>query len=92
MINVAADQPLAYEQKDICDTVTDRYQWVGYQGKNPVPIESRVYAEDPYKGFLPSTGLLHKCEIIRALGPREFCIFAEIPGTRNYLCSDLSEF
>ncbi len=42
MIKVAAGEKLAYEQKDITFT-----GWA---------FESRVYAEDPKRGFLPSTG------------------------------------
>jgi propionyl-CoA carboxylase alpha chain len=44
MIRVAAGEKLAFAQKDI-----------GIEGW---AIESRVYAEDPYRGFLPSTGRL----------------------------------
>ncbi|MGY6636072.1 MAG: ATP-binding protein [Erythrobacter sp.] len=44
MIRVAAGEPLAMTQDDI-----------GIHGWS---IENRVYAEDPYRGFLPSTGRL----------------------------------
>ena len=44
MIRVANGEKLAFEQKDI--------------GINGWSIENRVYAEDPYRGFLPSTGRL----------------------------------
>ena len=44
MIRVAAGEPLAFGQDDV--TLTG---WA---------IENRVYAEDPYRGFLPSTGRL----------------------------------
>ncbi|MGR3485703.1 MAG: ATP-binding protein [Paracoccaceae bacterium] len=44
MIRVAAGQPLPLTQDDV--TLTG---WA---------IESRLYAEDPYRGFLPSTGRL----------------------------------
>lgn len=44
MIRVAAGEPLAFAQDDV--TLTG---WA---------IENRVYAEDPYRGFLPSTGRL----------------------------------
>ena len=44
MIRVAAGEKLAFGQEDI--------QLKGWS------IESRVYAEDPYRGFLPSTGRL----------------------------------
>ncbi|WP_260922993.1 acetyl/propionyl/methylcrotonyl-CoA carboxylase subunit alpha [Novosphingobium sp. 9] len=44
MIRVAAGEPLAFEQDDI--------------GIDGWAIENRVYAEDPYRGFLPSTGRL----------------------------------
>jgi propionyl-CoA carboxylase alpha chain len=44
MIRVAAGEPLAMSQDDI--------------GIDGWAIENRVYAEDPYRGFLPSTGRL----------------------------------
>ena len=44
MIRVAAGEPLPFRQEDV--TLTG---WA---------IESRLYAEDPYRGFLPSTGRL----------------------------------
>lgn len=44
MIRVAAGEKLAFSQADI-----DINGWA---------IETRVYAEDPYRGFLPSTGRL----------------------------------
>ncbi|MEO6152539.1 MAG: acetyl/propionyl/methylcrotonyl-CoA carboxylase subunit alpha [Croceibacterium sp.] len=44
MIRVAAGEPLPFTQADI--------------GINGWAIESRVYSEDPYRGFLPSTGRL----------------------------------
>ncbi len=44
MIRVAAGEPLAFTQDDI--------------GIDGWAIENRVYAEDPYRGFLPSTGRL----------------------------------
>ncbi len=44
MINVAAGQPLPFKQEDI--------------GINGWSVEARVYAEDPFKGFLPQTGVL----------------------------------
>ncbi|MGL4404988.1 MAG: acetyl-CoA carboxylase biotin carboxylase subunit, partial [Notoacmeibacter sp.] len=44
MIRVAAGEPLSIKQNDV--------QLNGWA------IESRVYAEDPYRGFLPSTGRL----------------------------------
>jgi propionyl-CoA carboxylase alpha chain len=44
MIRVAAGEKLAFSQKDI--------------GIDGWAIETRVYAEDPYRGFLPSTGRL----------------------------------
>lgn len=52
MIRVAAGEKLAFTQDDV--TLTG---WA---------IENRVYAEDPYRGFLPSTGRL-----VRYLPPRE---------------------
>ncbi|OYY90451.1 MAG: acetyl/propionyl-CoA carboxylase subunit alpha [Sphingomonas sp. 28-66-16] len=44
MIRVASGEALAFGQADI--------------GINGWSIENRVYAEDPYRGFLPSTGRL----------------------------------
>ncbi len=44
MIRVAAGEKLAFTQDDV--------QLNGWA------IETRVYAEDPYRGFLPSTGRL----------------------------------
>ena len=44
MIRVAAGEPLAFGQDDV--------------KLNGWAIENRVYAEDPYRGFLPSTGRL----------------------------------
>lgn len=44
MIRVAAGEPLAFGQADV--------------GINGWSIENRVYAEDPYRGFLPSIGRL----------------------------------
>ncbi len=46
MIRVAAGEKLPLAQKDV-----KRDGWA---------IESRVYAEDPYRGFLPSTGRLSR--------------------------------
>ena len=44
MIRVAAGEPLGFTQADV--------------RLNGWSIETRVYAEDPYRGFLPSTGRL----------------------------------
>ena len=44
MIRVAAGEPLAFGQDDLAIK-----GWA---------IESRLYAEDPYRGFLPSIGRL----------------------------------
>jgi propionyl-CoA carboxylase alpha chain len=46
MIRVAAGEPLSVAQDDVTFT-----GWA---------IESRVYAEDPYRGFLPSIGRLNR--------------------------------
>ena len=46
MIRVAAGEPLSFTQEDVTFT-----GWA---------IESRVYAEDPYRGFLPSIGRLNR--------------------------------
>ncbi|KPF79634.1 acetyl/propionyl-CoA carboxylase subuit alpha [alpha proteobacterium AAP81b] len=47
MIKVAAGAPLPFTQDDV--TLTGH------------AIETRVYAEDPYRGFLPSIGRLSRC-------------------------------
>ena len=47
MIRVAAGEPLGFAQADV--------RLDGHA------IETRVYAEDPYRGFLPSTGRLTRC-------------------------------
>ena len=59
MIKVAAGEKLTIKQKDVKLT-----GWA---------MESRIYAEDPYRGFLPSTGL-SKAKI-RDTGPRHKCGF-----------------
>jgi propionyl-CoA carboxylase alpha chain len=46
MIRIAAGEPLCIKQQDV--------KLDGWS------IESRIYAEDPYRGFLPSTGRLKK--------------------------------
>ena len=48
MINVAMGKQLPMKQSDI--------KIIGHS------IESRIYAEDPYRGFLPSIGHLVKYE------------------------------
>jgi propionyl-CoA carboxylase alpha chain len=48
MIRVAAGEPLPFTQADV--------QLNGHA------IETRVYAEDPYRGFLPSIGRLSRCQ------------------------------
>jgi len=55
MIRVAAGQPLAFGQDDLAIK-----GWA---------IESRLYAEDPYRGFLPSIGRLVRYQA-PAEGPR----------------------
>jgi propionyl-CoA carboxylase alpha chain len=52
MIRVAAGEPLPFGQDDV--------------RLNGWAIENRVYAEDPYRGFLPSTGRL-----VRYRAPRQ---------------------
>ena len=47
MIRVAAGEKLAFGQQDVALT-----GWA---------LEARVYAEDPYRGFLPSIGRLQRC-------------------------------
>jgi propionyl-CoA carboxylase alpha chain len=44
MIRIAAGEPLSFRQEDVA-----LHGWA---------IESRIYAEDPYRGFLPSIGRL----------------------------------
>ena len=46
MIRVAAGEPLAIKQGDV--------------KLSGLAVESRIYAEDPYRNFLPSTGRLVK--------------------------------
>jgi propionyl-CoA carboxylase alpha chain len=46
MIRIAADEPLKLQQQDI--------------RLNGSAIESRIYAEDPFRNFMPSTGRLIK--------------------------------
>jgi len=56
MIRVAAGEKLAFTQADI--------------GINGWSVETRVYAEDPYRGFLPSTGRLVRYQPPQATEPR----------------------
>ncbi|MDJ0277051.1 acetyl/propionyl/methylcrotonyl-CoA carboxylase subunit alpha [Sphingomonas sp. 2R-10] len=51
MLRVAAGEPLAFTQDDV--------KLTGWS------IENRVYAEDPYRGFLPSTGRLTRYDPAR---------------------------
>jgi propionyl-CoA carboxylase alpha chain len=62
MIRVAAGEKLAFGQKDI--------RMDGWS------IETRIYAEDPYRGFLPSTGRL-----VRYRPPAEVLRYASSPGS-----------
>ncbi|MEN3748749.1 acetyl/propionyl/methylcrotonyl-CoA carboxylase subunit alpha [Sphingomonas sp. HF-S3] len=55
MIRVASGEPLGFTQDDV--TLTG---WA---------IENRVYAEDPYRGFLPSTGRLTRYHPPRDTSP-----------------------
>jgi propionyl-CoA carboxylase alpha chain len=59
MIRVAAGEKLAFTQDDVNLT--------GWS------LESRVYAEDPYRGFLPSTGRLVRYRPPRELHEAEGC-------------------
>jgi len=59
MIRVAAGEPLPFAQEDI--------------RLNGWAIESRLYAEDPYRGFLPSIGRL-----TRYRPPQEFASDVEV--------------
>jgi len=52
-IRIARDRPLSYKQKDI--------------EQNGASIECRINAEDPYNGFLPSTGRI--AQLIVPTGP-----------------------
>ncbi|WP_375288453.1 biotin carboxylase N-terminal domain-containing protein [Sphingomonas sp.] len=54
MIRVAAGEKLAFGQKDV--------------GINGWSVENRVYAEDPYRGFLPSIGRLVRYNPPHAMG------------------------
>jgi propionyl-CoA carboxylase alpha chain len=62
MIRVAAGEPLPFGQDDV--------------RLNGWAVESRVYAEDPYRGFLPSTGRL-----VRYRPPSEVLRYASSPGS-----------
>ncbi len=57
MIRVAAGEKLAFTQKDV--------------KLNGWAVETRVYAEDPYRGFLPSTGRLVRYSPPQTRHPRE---------------------
>jgi propionyl-CoA carboxylase alpha chain len=62
MIRVAAGEALPLAQEDVKLT-----GWA---------VENRVYAEDPYRGFLPSTGRL-----VRYQAPRQVLRYAPSPGS-----------
>jgi propionyl-CoA carboxylase alpha chain len=62
MIRVAAGEDLPFGQADV--------------KLNGWAIENRVYAEDPYRGFLPSTGRL-----VRYRAPREVLRYAGSTGS-----------
>jgi len=57
MIRVAAGEKLAFTQDDV--------------KLNGCAVEARVYAEDPYRGFLPSTGRLVRYSPPKQSPPRE---------------------
>jgi propionyl-CoA carboxylase alpha chain len=57
MIRVAAGEPLGFTQDDV--------------RLNGWSIENRVYAEDPYRGFLPSTGRLVRYRPPHSSAPAE---------------------
>lgn len=56
MLRVAAGEPLGFTQDDV--------KLTGWS------IENRVYAEDPYRGFLPSTGRLTRYNPLSPSGDR----------------------
>jgi len=64
MIRVAAGEKLAFTQKDV--------KLDGWA------IETRVYAEDPYRGFLPSTGRLVRYWPPKQLGPHPPFVSSEV--------------
>jgi propionyl-CoA carboxylase alpha chain len=71
MIRVAAGEPLPFAQKDI--------------GIDGWAIETRVYAENPYRGFLPSTGRLVRyrppeCMLRQAQHERNLEIISPAPA------------
>src|SRR6201986_3024666 len=68
MIRVAAGEPLAFGQDDLAI--------------NGWSIESRLYAEDPYRGFLPSIGRLVRYRS-PAEGPRGSGIVRNDSGVRE---------
>ncbi|MCW3837057.1 biotin carboxylase N-terminal domain-containing protein [Sphingomonas canadensis] len=70
MIRVAAGEPLGFAQDDV--TLTG---WA---------IENRVYAEDPYRGFLPSTGRLTRYRT----PPAQETPYRQQPGGAGYVRVD----
>jgi propionyl-CoA carboxylase alpha chain len=68
MIRVAAGEPLAFGQDDVAI--------------NGWSIESRLYAEDPYRGFLPSIGRLVRYQS-PAEGPRGDGVVRNDSGVRE---------
>jgi propionyl-CoA carboxylase alpha chain len=68
MIRVAAGEPLAFGQSDVAI--------------NGWSIESRLYAEDPYRGFLPSIGRLVRYQS-PAEGPRGDGVVRNDSGVRE---------
>ena len=66
MIRVAAGEKLKFTQDDI--------------GINGWAVETRVYAEDPYRSFLPSTGRLVRYWPSVEVGPRPPFVPSEVEG------------
>jgi propionyl-CoA carboxylase alpha chain len=64
MIRVAAGEKLSFGQDDV--------------KLNGWAVETRVYAEDPYRGFLPSTGRLTRYTRPPEIGPRPPFVSSEV--------------
>jgi propionyl-CoA carboxylase alpha chain len=71
MIRVAAGEKLAFAQKDV--------------KLNGWSVETRVYAEDPYRGFLPSTGRLvrYRPPIVIASEAKQSSVKTGLPRRRS---------
>jgi propionyl-CoA carboxylase alpha chain len=78
MIRVAAGEPLKFKQKDL--------KIKGWA------IESRIYAEDPYRNFLPSIGRLRAYQAARRRQDRRSSRCATKPASARatrFRCSTI---